>query len=159
MDISLIEIILVCSMAINFWLLTKCALKSSTDFAVNSLANSTESLQLQISELNNFVKNKDIHHTELTNSLIYHLHASGTSNIDKIWETYSLNIKEIWDEEQEWPNYMPFCGDPDQIESEIDEDRYNWWLNVTKSNEYLNDSELQINYDYVYELDLGNPQR
>lgn len=84
---------------------------------------------------------------------MYHLHASGIVNMNRIWKTYQAEVKEQWPhEEKKWPNYLPIDGNPEGKTIEIDEEKHEEWLVLAKINKYHKTPNKIINYDYVYEM-------
>lgn len=152
MEISMIDIILVMSVLINFILLKKISNEDRINYLVEHISNLKNSLQKKEEESKKFINNIHFHHNSLSNSIIYHLHASGTINIDKIWESYHAEVKEEWQEDEKWPEYLPIAGNPEQRYSKINIEEYNQWLCMTKNNSYLKHPSKLIDYNYICEM-------
>lgn len=121
---------------------------------LNIIHQKINDLENKTSENKEHIENINFSHKCLSNSIIYHLHASGTSHMNRIWKTYQVEVKNEWPvDEKKWPTYLPIDGNPELKLSEIDEDDYSVWAQRTKGNDYKNNPNMVIDYDYVYELD------
>ncbi len=84
---------------------------------------------------------------------MYHLHANGTVNMNRVWKTYQAEMKEEWShEEKKWPNYLPILASPESKPIDINKEEYEEWLAVAKINNYQKNPNILINYDYTYEM-------
>lgn len=152
MEISIIDLILIISVLINFILLKKISNKDRTNYLVQHINNLKNSLEKNEEESKKFMNNIHFHHKSLSNSIIYHLHASGTTNIDKLWETYHAEVKDEWSKDEKWPEYLPIDGNPEQRYSKINIEEYNQWLSMTKNDSYLKHPSKIINHNYILEM-------
>ena len=151
MEISFIDVVLIASVLGNFALLRK--LSSGKVDKVDSIIfkQSIESTIKEIYEVKSYAENINLHHNTLSQSIIYHLHASGTVYQNRIWKTYEVEISNEWDFDQnKWPNYLPIIN---SSSFEISSDEYNEWLSVSKSGIYLKHPDQIVDYDYIYEMD------
>ncbi|PHQ65388.1 MAG: hypothetical protein COB99_04230 [Sulfurimonas sp.] len=152
MEISTIDIILIISTLLNFFLLNKLSKRNDIPYLEEKISQLDEHLEKSVVKNKKFIKNFNFHNEMLINSIIYHLHASGTSHIDKIWETYNSEVKEEWPEDKAWPSYLPIEGNPEQKYPKINLEEYNQWLCMIKGNTYKKYPSEVINHDYIWKM-------
>ncbi len=150
MDISAVELFLFISVAINFFLLNKVSNKKASRYFYEKILD----LENKLQKNKEHIENINFHHASLSQSIIYHLHASGVAHISRVWKTYQVEVKAEWPyDEKKWPNYLPIEGNPEYSSSNLDKEHYSKWLLTDKNKSYYNNPDKVVDYDYVYAMD------